>query len=115
MLPYYMGGKPQNGSEFFENLSSKAASLTSSAFANLSSLSHRNIGGMEPRGANIDSADANGSFFARQIPAIPSFTPRISNPLHSFTTGMPLYLRRDVSSPSDSSNNGVSTLVQVIV
>ena len=108
LLPYYMNGKAQTGKEFFENKTSTTNVLTSSAFASLATLSGRNIGGIDQR-TNIDSTDTNGPFFPRQISNIPSFTPRLTNPLHPFTPGMHLYMRRDASSPSDSSNNGVST------
>ena len=102
-----MSAKSHAGKESFETKNFNSTALTSSAFASLASLTGRSVGGMEQR-PKIESADTSGSLFTRQIPTIPSFTQRISNPLNPFNSGMPLYMRRDVSSPSDSSNNGVS-------
>ena len=83
------------------------AGVSPSAFASLANLTGRNINGMDIGTASENSAD----IFSRQLPSIPAFNPRLSNPLNSFTSGMPLYMRRDVSSPSDSSNNGVNISV----
>lgn len=75
-----------------------------SSLTNLASFMGGNSIGSESRKNAIDPSSL---FLNNSLPLNPNLMHRISNPFHPFTSGFPLYFRRDTSSPSDSSNNGV--------